>query len=127
MEYLEVHLPPVVSPASDGWRQALANFHAAERSYVIGDDAAVFNHLRGAFDALPGAKQHVVDAVTNETKRKALDGPTAMSICAQRDMSLSWLTDVPMLLLTLPMAQASAGCIVMPKSFTKNFMTDGSI
>lgn len=74
LEYLEVNLPPVESPAADGWRQALVNFHAAERSYATGDDASVFLHLRGAFDALPGAKQHIVDRVSNETKRKALDG-----------------------------------------------------
>jgi hypothetical protein len=60
-QYVEIHLPPVASPA-------------AERSYALGDDAGVFLQLRGALDSLPGAKKDIVGSVTNETKRKALDG-----------------------------------------------------
>jgi hypothetical protein len=71
--YTEVYLPPVANPAASGWRQALERFHAAERSYALGDDASVFLQLRGALDSLPGAKKDIVASVANERKRKALD------------------------------------------------------
>jgi hypothetical protein len=72
-EYLEVTLPAVESPTGEGWRQALARLHDAQRSYALGDDASVFLQLRGALDALPGAPKDIVASITNARKRKAAD------------------------------------------------------
>jgi hypothetical protein len=59
--FLEVAVPK--GPAAIGWRKALDLLDEAEKAYAIGDDAGVFAKLRGAVDALPGAKQQIVDAL----------------------------------------------------------------
>ena len=48
--------------------QAVSNLDNAERPYASGDDAAVFVHLRGALDALPGAKKAILDDIRDERK-----------------------------------------------------------
>ncbi len=58
---LEVAVPKGLAAA--GWTKALALLDEAEKAYAIGDDAGVFAKLRGAIDALPGAKQRIVDAL----------------------------------------------------------------
>lgn len=70
--YMELALP---SPAANRkeWEAALGNFRSAERAFSEGDDAGVFFYLRGSYDALPGAKQEIVQHVRDEGKRAALD------------------------------------------------------
>ena len=55
------------------FEQALAHLNEAERHYVTGSDPSVFSSCRAAFDALPGAKQHIYDTIADERKRKQLD------------------------------------------------------
>lgn len=46
----------------------------AEQAYAHGDDVSVFTHCRGAWDALPGAKQTIFDGIVSDPqKRQALD------------------------------------------------------
>ena len=71
--YLEVVLPRSDEVLKQDWAKAVANLDNAERAYASGDDAAVFLHLRGALDALPGAKKAVLDDVRDEKKRGYLD------------------------------------------------------
>lgn len=68
--YLEVAIPR--DQAADAWRRTLSHLDAADKAYALGDDAAVFHHLRGALDALPGAKKHIVDGLP-EPQRGAVD------------------------------------------------------
>lgn len=60
--YLEVAIPK--GDAARSWHAALGNLRAAEKAYALGDDAAVFQQLRGVIDALPGAPKHIVDALS---------------------------------------------------------------
>ena len=55
--FTEVAVPK--GPIGDDWRFAINLLDQAEKAFVLGDDAAVFLHLRGAFDALPGAKKNI--------------------------------------------------------------------
>ena len=71
--YLEIALPRGGGTLGAEWRNAVDLLHKAEQAYVSGDDASVFVHLRGAQDALPGAKQAVLSGITDEKKRYALD------------------------------------------------------
>lgn len=68
--YLEVMVPRGIERAS--WDNALALLADAEKLFVLGDDPGVFAKLRGALDALPGAKQHIVDALP-EPRRTAVN------------------------------------------------------
>lgn len=68
--FLEVAVPR--GAAAAGWTNAYAALRKAEESYALGDDAAAFNHLRGSLDALPGAKQHILDGLA-EPRRGELD------------------------------------------------------
>lgn len=68
--YLEVAVPR--GDAADGWRRSLGHLDSADKAYALGDDAAVFHHLRGALDALPGAKKNIVDRLP-EPQRSAVD------------------------------------------------------
>jgi hypothetical protein len=68
--YLEVAIPK--GPAAAEWTKAITLLDEAEKAYAIGDDAGVFAKLRGAIEALPGAKQHIVDALP-EPRRAAVD------------------------------------------------------
>jgi hypothetical protein len=68
--YLEVAVPK--GTTSSAWTKSLALLDEAEKAYAVGDDAGVFSKLRGAIDALPGAKQHIVDALP-EPRRMAVD------------------------------------------------------
>lgn len=54
------------------WRKALSHVANAKRAYALGDDPAVFGHLRGALDSVPGAKQEIFD-VLPEPKRTEVD------------------------------------------------------
>ncbi len=71
--YLELALPTVPDELAPEWGNAVGLLHDADRAYATGDDAAVFVYLRGALDALPGAKKRIVEAVADESKREALD------------------------------------------------------
>jgi len=68
--YLEIAMPR--GPAAAVWDKSLALLAKAEEAYAKGDDASTFLHLRGIIDALPGAKQHIFDALA-EPKRSAID------------------------------------------------------
>jgi hypothetical protein len=68
--YLEVAIPRGDTAAA--WRNTLTHLTSAEKAFAIGDDAAVFGHLRAAFDALPGAKQHIFDSLP-QPKRGVVD------------------------------------------------------
>lgn len=68
--YLEVE---ITRAAIAGWEPAIDRLEQAKHAYSLGDDSGVFHHLRGCIDALPGAKQAIVEAVTDPEKRKAID------------------------------------------------------
>src|SRR5262249_47038817 len=57
--FLEVAIPR--GAAASSWNAALGHLAAADKAYAMGDDPAVFQRLRAVFEALPGAKQHIVD------------------------------------------------------------------
>lgn len=68
--FLEVAVPR--GPAESDWTKALALLNEAEKAYALGDDAGVFAKLRSAIEALPGANQHIVDALP-EPRRTAIN------------------------------------------------------
>jgi hypothetical protein len=57
--FTEIAVPK--GPLGDQWKAANALLAKAEQAYATGDDPAVFLHLRGAIDALPGAKKAIFD------------------------------------------------------------------
>jgi len=59
--FTEIAVPK--GPLGDEWRAVNALLAKAERAYALGDDPAVFLHLRGAVDALPGAKTAIFDGL----------------------------------------------------------------
>jgi hypothetical protein len=67
---LELFVPRGVG--DHAWRKTLGHLGSAEKAYALGDDPSVFNHLRGAWDALPGAKLSIFDALA-EPKRGEVD------------------------------------------------------
>lgn len=71
--YLEIALPTNDRQLGEEWKNALTHLTSAERAYAIGDDAAVFLHLRGALEALPGTLQAFLGGVSDENKRGRLD------------------------------------------------------
>lgn len=71
--YFEVALPAYDQGLAKEWNAAIEKLRQAERSYASGDDSGVFVTLRGAIDALPGAKKEVLKSVTDINKRKATD------------------------------------------------------
>jgi hypothetical protein len=71
--FLEIALPRSDGELAREWAESIQNLQNAERSYATGDDAAVFNHLRGALDALPGANQNICNSIGNDRKRRATD------------------------------------------------------
>lgn len=71
--YLEIALPRDDQALTAEWGKTVALLDEAERAYALGDDAAVFFQLRGAFDALPGAKQRILDGITDAKKHARLD------------------------------------------------------
>jgi hypothetical protein len=68
--YLEVAIPR--GDAANAWHAALGNLRAAEKAYALGNDAAVFQQLRGVIDALPGAPKNIVNALP-EPRRTEVD------------------------------------------------------
>jgi hypothetical protein len=68
--YQEVAIPK--GPGASDWRSTLVLVEEAEKAYALGDDPGVFTKLRGALDALPGAKKNIVDALP-EPRRAAID------------------------------------------------------
>jgi hypothetical protein len=71
--YLEVAVPRADVPTGGRWRKVLDRLHDAERAYSMGEDAAVFQQLRGAVEALPGYPHEIVASISNAKKRKAVD------------------------------------------------------
>ena len=71
--FLEIALPRSDGELAREWADSIQHLQNAEHSYAIGDDATVFNHLRGALDALPGAKQKICESIDDERKRTAVD------------------------------------------------------
>jgi len=71
--YLEVALPRGDKALGIEWGNAVGHLASAERAYASGDDPSVFVHLRGALDALPGAKQQILADITDQAKRADLD------------------------------------------------------
>lgn len=65
--YSEVAIPK--GPLGDEWKSTIDLLSRAERAFILGDDAAVFSQLRGAFDALPGAKKNVFDDLPEPQKK----------------------------------------------------------
>jgi hypothetical protein len=68
--HLEVAVPR--GPEQARWHKALDRLADAEKAFALGDDAGVFQHLKGVFEALPGAKQHIFDALP-DPKRSEVD------------------------------------------------------
>jgi hypothetical protein len=68
--YLEVAVPR--GPEAAQWHKALDRLADAERAHAFGDDAGAFQHLKGVFEALPGAKQQIFDALP-DPKRAEVD------------------------------------------------------
>lgn len=52
---------------------AVRHVAAAEKAIATGDDAAVFFHCRGAWDALPGDKVAIFDVILDTKKRARVD------------------------------------------------------
>lgn len=71
--HLEVALPRDHPALMAEWNRAMSHLRSAEKAYAVGDDPGVFQYLRGWLDALPGAKQHILDSISNEKKRRDLD------------------------------------------------------
>lgn len=71
--YLEMALPKDDKALDSEWTSSVNHLAQAEQAYAAGDDPAVFLHLRGALDSLPGAKQKVLDDISNPEKRAHLD------------------------------------------------------
>jgi len=71
--FLEIALPRSDSALAQEWEKAVEHLQSADRSYTMGDDVAVFSYLRGALDALPGAKQSICENIRDTRKRKAID------------------------------------------------------
>jgi hypothetical protein len=71
--YLEVALPKDHPALVVEWNRAMNHLRSAEKAYAAGDDPGVFQYLRGWLDALPGAKKHILDSISNEKKRRDLD------------------------------------------------------
>jgi hypothetical protein len=69
--HLEVAVPRG-RPEQARWRKALERLADAEKAFTLGDDAGVFQHLKGVFEALPGAKQHIFNALP-DPKRGEVD------------------------------------------------------
>jgi hypothetical protein len=68
--FTEIAVPK--GPLGDHWKAANLLLANAEQAYATGDDPAVFLHLRGAFDSLPGAKTAVFDGLP-EPQRTYVD------------------------------------------------------
>lgn len=71
--YLEIALPRDDSALGAQFQKAADLLVGAEQAYAQGNDPSVFQQLRGALDALPGAKQHILDNIRSESKRQKLD------------------------------------------------------
>jgi hypothetical protein len=50
-------------PLGDDWRSTINLLDQAEKAFALGEDAAVFGYLHGAFEALPGAKKNIFDGL----------------------------------------------------------------
>jgi hypothetical protein len=68
--FLEVAVPQ--AEIGKSWTQAYNLLANAEKAFAVGDDPSVFVHLRGALDALPGAKQEILNGLP-ERQRRQLD------------------------------------------------------
>jgi hypothetical protein len=71
-DYLHLEVAVPRGPEQARWRKALDRLADAEKAFALGDDAGVFQHLKGVFEAVPGAKQHIFDALP-DPKRGEVD------------------------------------------------------
>jgi len=71
--YLEIVLPKDDKALDNEWTSSVNHLVDAERAYAAGDDPAVFFYLYGALESLPGAKQKVLDNISDPQKREHLD------------------------------------------------------
>ncbi len=71
--YLEVALPQEDKALAQEWQNTIEHFRSAEKAFALGDDITVFVYLRGALDAMPGAKTRILEGIRNESKRNVLD------------------------------------------------------
>jgi hypothetical protein len=74
--YLEMALPKDDKALDSEWTSSVNHLVQAEQAYAAGDNPAVFFYLfylRGALDSLPGAKQKVLDDISNPEKRERLN------------------------------------------------------
>jgi len=71
--YLEIVLPKDDKGLGNEWTSSMNHLVQAEQAYAAGDDPAVFFYLRGALDSLPGARQNVLDDISNPEKRERLN------------------------------------------------------
>ena len=72
--FLQVALPKDHPALVTEWNTAMGHLQNAEKAYAAGDDPGVFHYLRGWLDALPGAKQQILESISNKKKRDSLDG-----------------------------------------------------
>ena len=68
---VEIEVPKGTDTAP--FAASLARLRDAERAYANGDDPGVFSQCRGAFEALPGYPDHIVDGIENAKKRASAD------------------------------------------------------
>ncbi len=72
-KYILFELPIPEVPDPKRWEKALAHLNSAEEQYALGNDPAVFQNCRAAFEALKGFPKNVFAAVEDDEKRKAVD------------------------------------------------------
>ena len=69
-----VHLALALPDAAgSAYAAGVARVRDAERSYVLGDDASVLAHCRGAIEAMPGYPNGLVQGIENGRKRAEAD------------------------------------------------------
>ena len=75
--FLEIAVP--LGDVGADWQNVLLNFTKAQKAFALGDDPSVFNHLRGSFDALPGAKKSIFDSLPDGKREEVNKLTTALS------------------------------------------------
>lgn len=71
--YILMEMPVPRVPDQKRWEKALAHLDAAEQQYALGNDPAVFQNCRAAFESLKGFPRDVFATVEDDEKRKAVD------------------------------------------------------
>jgi hypothetical protein len=70
VDYLFLEVAISRGKVDAAWTNTLQRLRDAEKAYALGDDPGVFNHLRGAFDGLPGARRTSTMTYQRRSARK---------------------------------------------------------